>query len=241
MNRANMSSSESSDSEPEISPRNTSEPKTNEIIYPNRPKELIRDNGGLTLQEVNELVREYEKQEKRERKSRVDKLSEKQTVTLTPDELSRITLTKKQLNQLKEKKPRSEAQQAHAKRLVEMTKARQAAARAAREAEREAAKQTLDVRTDKSKPGFAVKIAPKQVRRVVKKTATIAEPETDGEEEEEEPEVFKSSRGFQGRKPKVDEEDEVERKMEKLKKLDTVLSATNPFLAQVLASRGIRY
>lgn len=230
------SSSDSSDSEADFSPRNESVQFKNEVIHPVNTVKKSGPNSGITLDEVNSMVREYEKQEKRERKVDARKLAAKETVTLTAEDFAKITLTKKQINQLKPKKPRSDAQIEANKVLVARLKEKAAVRKAAKEA----ADKTLDVREDKSKPGIQVKIAPKQYRARKK----AQEPEPAEEEEEDEPEVFKPSRGFQGRKPKVDvepEEDEVERKVEKLNKLNNVLASSNPFLAQVLASRGVRY
>jgi len=231
-----MNSDGSSDSEEsDYSPREMSESNKNEIIYPVNTVKMNGGGRGVSLDEVNSMVREYERQEKRERKD-ARRLADKQTVTLTADDLAKITLTKKQLKELKPKKPRSEAQIAANQRLVAAKKAQAAERKAAKEAK----DATLDVRADKSQPGIQVKMPARRYRAKPK----ASEPEEDPEEEVEEPEVFKPSRGFQGRKPKVEieaEEDEVEKKVEKLNKLNNVLASSNPFLAQVLASRGIRY
>jgi hypothetical protein len=230
------SSSESSDSELEFSPREISKTPKNEIVYPvNTVKKSGPVSDGPSLQEVSDMIREYEKQEKKERKAHKHKLDTKESVTVTQEDLARLTLTKKQMKQLRPKKERSEAQIESARRLAEANKQKALL----RKQQKEAEEKTLDVRLDKTKPGFQVKVAPgkKYVRK-----PKAPEPEPEEEEEDDEPEVFKPSRGFQGRKPKVEpEEDEVEKKVEKLNKLNNVLASSNPFLAQVLASRGIRY
>lgn len=218
-------SSDSSDTESDTSIKN-------ETIYP--------ANAGLSLQEVQEMVREYEREEKKERKAHKHRMDLKETLSISPEDIAKLTLTKKQINQLKPKKPRSEAQIEAAQRLANANKAK-AAERKAKKAEEE---KVLDARSDKSKPGIQVKIPTVKPRgKYAVKPKPLPEPE---EEFEEEPEVFKSSRGFQGRKPKVEieeepEEDELEKKVKKLDKLNNVLASSNPFLAQVMASRGIRY
>ena len=164
----------------------------------------------LTLNEVNDMVREYEKMEKRERKVRCDSWRSKEQVAITPEQLANITLTKKQLKQLasKEKKERTEKQKESAKKLA-------------------------DLRKDKTKEGLVLKVAPARIRR-----AKIA---VAPEELEEETEPEPKTRSFQARKPALEiEEDVVDKKVEKLSKLNSVL-ASNPFYAQVLASRGVKF
>ena len=164
----------------------------------------------LTLNEVNDMVREYEKMEKRERKIRVDSFKAKEQIALTADQLANITLTKKQIKQLegKEKKERSEKQKESARRLA-------------------------DLRKDKSKEAILLKVAPPRVRRA----KIVEEPK----EQEEETEPVSKTRSFQATKPALDVEDDVvDKKVEKLSKLNSVL-ASNPFYAQVLASRGVKF
>ena len=164
----------------------------------------------LTLNEVNDMVREYEKMEKRERKVRVDSFKAKEQMAVTADQLANITLTKKQIKQLegKEKKERTEKQ-------------------------KESARKLLDLRKDKTKEAIVLKVAPARVRRA----KIVEEPE----EPEEETEPAPKTKSFQARKPALDiEDDVVEKKVEKLSKLNSVL-ASNPFYAQVLASRGVKF
>ena len=165
----------------------------------------------LTLNQVHEMVREYEKMEKRERKIRCDSFKAKEQVAVTPEQLANLTLTKKQIKQLegKEKKERSEKQKEQVRKM-------------------------LDLRKDKSKEAVVLKVAPPRVRR-----ANIIEAP---EEPEEEPEAQSKTRSFQAKKPALDieEDDVVDKKVEKLSKLNSVL-ASNPFYAQVLASRGVKF
>lgn len=167
---------------------------------------------GLTLNEVNDMVREYEKMEKRERKIRSDAYRTKEQVAITAEQLADITLTKKQLKQLasKDKKERTEKQ-------------------------KEVTRKMLDLRKDKTKEAILVK-PPVKVARP-RRAKIVEEPEEQEEETEPEPKI----RSFQARKPALDlEEDVVDKKVEKLSKLNSVL-ASNPFYAQVLASRGVKF
>lgn len=201
----------------------------NEVIYPDEYTDsAVNDSGlsdhlkkGLSLNEVNEMVREYEKQEKKEakqRKKRFDANENVKEVIVDEDLLAdTITISQKQFRKLKPKKERSERQIESAKKLVDLRK---------KKAEEERA--------------IKIKVAPK--RKYVRKPKVVEPEEEEEEEEPEEKPVFKSSTGYQARKPKLDlEEDEVEKKVEKLNKLNNVLASSNPFLAQVMASRGIRY
>jgi hypothetical protein len=187
---------------------------------------------GLTLNEVNDMVREYEKYEKREeRKKRIDAGIPRNEIVLTPEDVSKITLTRKQLKALKPPAVRSQKQQESAAALAERKKAEAAARREEKRKQLEAEKSVLDIRSDKTKPGVRVKID-KQPQKARKKV--VSEPE---EEDLEEEPVLKS---FQAKKPALDLEDEVEEKVSKLNKLNNVLSS-NPYYAQVMASRGIRF
>jgi hypothetical protein len=171
---------------------------------------MERKTQDLTLNEVNDMVREYEKMEKRERKVRSDAYRKKEEVIVTPEQMAQIVLTKKQLKQLatKEKKERTEKQKESARRL-------------------------LDLRKNKDEPSITLKIAPP------KKRTPKPKPQEEPEEEEEEMPQPQKTKGFQAKKP-LEMEDEVEQKVEKLNKLNNVLSS-NPYYAQVMASRGIRF
>lgn len=171
---------------------------------------MERKTQDLTLNEVNDMVREYEKMEKRERKVRKDSYAAKEQVAVTPEQLAQITLTKKQLKQLeaKEKKERTEKQ-------------------------KEATRKLLDLRKAKDEQAVIVK-AP--VKRKTPRPKVVPAQE---EEEEEMPQPQKT-KSFQAKKPSLEVEDEVEQKVDKLNKLNNVLSS-NPYYAQVMASRGVRF
>ena len=171
---------------------------------------LEKKTQDLTLNEVNDMVREYEKMEKRERRIRSDAYRKKEEVSITPDQLADIVLTKKQLKQLatKEKKERTEKQKESTRRL-------------------------LDLRKDMTKESITLKVAPPKKRTPRPKVVPVEE------EEEEETVAEPKIKSFQAKKPAL-EVDEVEQKVEKLSKLNSVLSS-NPYYAQVMASRGIRF
>jgi hypothetical protein len=171
---------------------------------------LERTTQDLTLNQVNDMVREYEKMEKRERKVRKDSYAIKEQALVSPEQLAQITLTKKQLKQIeaKEKKERTEKQ-------------------------KEATRKLLDIRKEKDAQALTVKIASKQKR--TPRPKTVPEPES----EEEEPVAPQRIKSFQAKKPAL-EEDEMEQKVEKLTKLNNVLSS-NPYYAQVMASRGVKF
>jgi len=185
----------------------------------------------LTLQEVNEMVRDYEKFEKREeRKKRIDAGIPKNELMVTPEDISKITLTKKQIKALKPPAVRTPKQQESAAALAARKKAEAAARREEKRKQLEAEKGVVDIRSDKSKPGVRVKID-KQPQKAKKKSVP--------QSEEEDSESESPPTTFQAKKPAL-EDDEVEQKVNKLNKLNNVLSA-NPFYAQVMASRGIRF
>jgi hypothetical protein len=172
-------------------------------------EKMERKTQDLTLNEVNDMVREYEKMEKRERKVRKDSYAIKEQVILNPEQLAQITLTRKQLRQIeaKEKKERTEKQKEATRKLLDLRKAQ--------------AEQAI--------------IAKAPVKRKTPRPKTVPEPESEEEERIAEP----KTRSFQAKKPAL-EEDEVDQKVEKLTKLNNVLSS-NPYYAQVMASRGVRF
>jgi len=173
------------------------------------------ENHELTLNEVNEMVREYEKTQKRDRKKRFDAKEIKSEVAVDLEKLSQIQLTKKQLKQLeaKEKKERTEKQKAQVAALNEKKRIQ------------------IDARKDKEKEGVVLKIKPKQTRQKKVKEEEIFEID----EIEEEP---KKKSKFQAKKPKVeDSDDELDKKVNTLNKINSVLESTNPYLAMVMASR----
>jgi hypothetical protein len=163
---------------------------------------------GLSLTEVNDMVREYEKMEKKERKKNANRNENIGEIIADPEILNKITLSQRQLKMLKPKKERTEKQ-------------------------KEQFKKVLDIRNQKREEEKAIKL--KVAEKRVYKKKPKPEPESEPESEPEE-EVKPKSRGFQARKPKLD--DEVEEKVEKLNHLNNMLN--NPFYAQIMKARGIK-
>ena len=171
----------------------------------------------LTLEQVNEMVREYEKETKRERKKRVDaKVQPELEIPL--EKLAGLTLTKKQLKQLeRDEKVAKKEQTAKQKEALRVLNERKRQIRDLRKEE------------DKDKPSIVVKapvVVPRKKRE--KKQEEVFEMD-------EEP---KPKGKFQAKKPKVeDSDDDIEEKVEKLNKINSVLESNNPYLAMIMASR----
>lgn len=177
---------------------------------------------GITLQEVNDCIREFEKQEKREaRKSRVDALHKQKLVEVDKEvgdlllekniQLTRAqakALRKQENDEIKERT----AKQKEATRLLNEK----------RKAEKEKRRIALDGRKNKEVDGVMVPI--KQPKPPVRK------PKKEEEEEEEE----KPTRSYQARKPKLDDIDE---KLEKLNQINQVINTTNPYLALLMKKK----
>ena len=183
-------------------------------------EEKIEMESGLTLQEVNDCIREFEKQEKREaRKSRFDALHKQQLVEVDKEvgDLlleKNIQLTRAQAKALRKQenaeiKERTAKQKETARLLGERKKA-----------EKEKRRIALDGRKNKEVDGVMVPIKPSPVRK----------PKTEEEEEEEE----KPTRSYQARKPKLDDIDE---KLEKLNQINQVINTTNPYLALLMKKK----
>jgi len=219
-----------SDSESELSDWDGPE-ETQDEVPDLKPisKSAVKDDkkaDEVTLYDVNAMIRNYEKLE---RKQRVDRRANKKEVALTIEQLADIQLTKKQLKEIERKSKPARPPKTEKQMEAFMEKAR------AKLLKREEDEKTLDLRPDKSAPAVKVKYPEKKtrpVRAVVKKSAPAPVEEED-------------SGAFQAKKPVLpesddEEEKEIQKKTEKLKKLDSVLSS-NPFYAQVLASRGIRF
>ena len=181
-------------------------------------EEKIEMESGLTLQEVNDCIREFEKQEKREaRKSRFDALHKQQLVEVDKEvgDLlleKNIQLTRAQAKALRKQenaeiKERTAKQKETARLLGERKKA-----------EKEKRRIALDGRKNKEVDGVMVPIKPSPVRKPKK------------EEEEEE----KPTRSYQARKPKLDDIDE---KLEKLNQINQVINTTNPYLALLMKKK----
>jgi len=174
----------------------------------------------LTLNAVNDCIREYEKEQKKERKKRFDAKGTIQQAEIPIEALQTLTLTKKQLAQLKALNKKEETEkQKEAKRLAAL----------AREEARAKARITADLRKDKATPGIMMKVAqPAKPRGMHNRKPKV---EVMVEEEEEEAPPPKS---FQARKPKLEEE--IEEKVQKLTKLDAMING-NPYYAMIMAQR----
>ena len=166
---------------------------------------------GLSLTEVNNMVREYEKMEKKERKKNANRNNNVGEVLLDPEVLSKIKISQSQLKKLKPKKERSEKQIESAKRLV-------------------------DLRRQKMEKEKALKLQVAETRAYKKKP----KPEPESESESEEEVKPRKTKGFQAKKPiLIDEvEDEVKEKVEKLNHINSMLN--NPFYCQIMKARGIK-
>ena len=180
------------------------------------------DEHELTLNAVNDCIREYEKDQKKERKKRWDAKGPIQQAEVPLEALQTLTLTKKQLAQLKALNKKEETErQKEAKRLAVI----------AREEARAKARITADLRKDKGAPGIMMKVEPPLKPRGMH--ARKAKPEV-VEEEEEEEEIAPPKKSFQARKPKLEEE--IEEKVQKLSKIDAMING-NPYYAMIMAQR----
>jgi hypothetical protein len=181
----------------------------------------------LDLLTVQECIREYEKVQKKERKKRWDAGLRPEKIVLDEGVLAeKVKLTPAQVNALhvKERKERTERQKQQLKEMKEKLLK-----------EKQEAKKIVDLRTDKEKPGIEIAVAPK-IRRPRKKkdepVAPNARPEESESEEEAPP---PKSKGFQARKPPL--EDEIEEKVAKLNKINSVLENHNPYYAMIMQNR----
>jgi hypothetical protein len=175
----------------------------------------------LTLNAVNDCIREYEKEQKKERKKRFDAKGTIQQAEIPVEALQTLTLTKKQLAQLKALNKKEETEkQKEAKRLAAL----------AREEARAKARITADLRKDKGTPGILMKVAQPSKPRGMHARKPKAEVIEEEEEEEEAP----PPKSFQARKPKLEEE--IEEKVQKLSKLDAMING-NPYYAMIMAQR----
>jgi len=175
----------------------------------------------LTLNAVNDCIREYEKEQKKERKKRFDAKGTIQQAEIPVEALQTLTLTKKQLAQLKALNKKEETEkQKEAKRLAAI----------AREEARAKARITADLRKDKGTHGILMKVAQPSKQRGMHARKPKAEVIEEEEEEEEAP----PPKSFQARKPKLEEE--IEEKVQKLSKLDAMING-NPYYAMIMAQR----
>ena len=175
----------------------------------------------LTLNAVNDCIREYEKEQKKERKKRFDAKGTIQQAEIPVEALQTLTLTKKQLAQLKALNKKEETErQKEAKKLAAI----------AREEARAKARITADLRKDKATPGILMKVAPPAKPRGMHNR----KPKQEKIEEEEEEEKAPPLKSFQAKKPKLEEE--IEEKVQKLNQLDAMLQG-NPYYAMIMAQR----
>lgn len=184
----------------------------------------------LDLLTVQDCIRQYEKEqkrEKRERKKRWDAGLRPEKMILDEGVLAeKVKLTPAQVRQLhtQERKERTDRQKQQLKEMKEKLLK-----------EKQDAKKIIDLRKDKDKAGIEVAVAPK-ISKPRKKKPEVA-PNARPEESEEEFEEAPKPKSFQARKPKLEDEDEIEQKVAKLNKINSVLENQNPFYAMVMANR----
>jgi len=188
-----------------------------------------KEDSGLTLNEMNDMIKDYEKQKKKERKLRVDRNDNIGGVIIDKEELmNTVELTRRQLKQLKPKKERTPRQQEATKRIVDLRKKKAEEDRIEKE---NLEKVLLKVREHNKRKPRTTKNYKAEREKAEKELA-----ELEADEEEEEVEV--KPRRFQAKKPNLDEE--VEEKVQKINKINNLLE-TNPYYAQILKSRGVKF
>lgn len=174
---------------------------------------------GISLQDVSKMVREYEKVEKKEKKERKKNSNRNENIgeiVVDQDMLSKIKISQAQLKRLKPKKPRSEKQIESAKKLVDLRKAK--------------------TESDKKEQEL-IKLQVQEKRKYNRKPKSQPPPPSD-ESETSEVVVVKKSKGFQANKPRFEDDDEIETKLEAVKKIDSVLSHPNPYFAMIMKNRS---
>jgi hypothetical protein len=201
--------------------------------YTTSEEENKQDDNGLTLNQVNEMVREYERDEKKERKLHKNRNNNIGELAIDQDTLKKIELSQRQLNKVKPKAPRSEKQIESAKRLLDIrSKQRREADEAKGEVELLKIK-VAEKRVYNRKPKEDLKLTKAQLQKELE--------ELEKAEKEEAEEAAKPKK-FQARKPKLDDvdEEEVEKKVNKLNQINNAIT-NNPYYAQILKSRGIKF
>lgn len=204
--------------------------------YTTSEEENKQDDNGLTLNQVNEMVREYERDEKKERKKnalRRDRDENVGNIAIDSDLVNKLELTHTQMKKLKPKAPRSEKQIESAKRLLDIrSKQRREADEAKGEVELLKIK-VAEKRVYNRKPKEDLKLTKAQLQKELE--------ELEKAEKEEAEEALKPKK-FQARKPKLDDvdEEEVEKKVNKLNQINNAIT-NNPYYAQILKSRGIKF
>jgi len=180
-------------------------------------------NHELDLNTVNECIREYEKGQKKERKKRWDAGVKPEKVILDAEDIaSKIILSPAQIRKIQkaEQKERTEKQKIQLKEMREKVLR-----------DKLEAKKVVDMRKDKTSKGVEIPVSTKVRTR---KPKVVKE---ESESEEEEPEPPKKTRGFQAKKPQLDDEDDIEHTVAKLNKINSVLESGNPYLAMIMKNR----
>jgi hypothetical protein len=168
---------------------------------------------------VTQCLEDYETG-RRERKKRIDALSEKNEVVISKEDLSNLVLTKKQIAQLK--REQKERDKVEAKERTEKQKAQLAEIN-------ERKRRQMDLRKSKEDEGIVLKIKKTQLRSKPKEKAPPKVKEVVVSDEEDEP-----VKKFQGRKPNLDD---LEEKVQKLNLLNQTLDSQNPYLAMIMKNR----
>lgn len=173
---------------------------------------------------VAEALEEYEQKEQAvNRKKRFDSYAGKEEIVISQESLSNLVLTKKQIAQLK--REQKERDQVEKRERTEKQKQQ------LKEAQEKRRKQ-IDLRKSKDDEGITLKINKTQIRKVrkdiEKPVPKVKEVLVSDDEEEETP------KKFQAKKPNLDDLDE---KMKKLEKINSVIETQNPYLAMILKNR----
>jgi hypothetical protein len=174
---------------------------------------------------VAEALEEYQQKEQAVvRKKRFDSYASKEEIVISPESLSNLVLTKKQIAQLK--REQKERDQVEKRERTEKQKQQ------LKEAQEKRRKQ-IDLRKSKDEEGITLKINKTQIRKVRKEPAEkplpkVKEVIVSDDEEEEKP------RKFQAKKPNLDD---IEEKVKKLERLNTVIETQNPYLAMIMKNR----
>ena len=204
--------------------------------YTTSEEENKAEDNGLTLNQVNDMVREYERDEKKERKKnalRRDRDENIGNIAIDSDMVNKLELTQTQMKKLKPKAPRSEKQIESAKRLLDI--------RSKQRKEADEAKGEVEMLKLKVAEKRVYKMKPKEDLKKTK-AQLMKELEDLEKAEKEEAEEAAKPKKFQARKPKLDDvdEEEVEKKVNKLNQINNAIT-NNPYYAQILKSRGIKF
>lgn len=210
-----------SDTESERSDWEDSEPPVNPPVE-SQKSECV----GPSLYDIRSMIQDYEQQGVGKRK--VTNRAHKKELVLTAEMLAEVKLSKKQLADIAKRHQKSERSEKQKANAIKAGLSRLERLKARKEAE-----ETLDLRPDKTVPGIRLKYPSPRKKRVATVTKKeVVEPED-------------NSGAFQAVKPVLEdsedeEEKEIKKKTDKLKKLDSALNS-NPWYAQVLASRGVKF